>query len=150
MRPLTAHLAKLAVLATCAACYNVDKQDVVTKCVVRATIPNWATAGVDVDVSSPDRCPFQIASGSFQDQTFEGIVTGDPLYIQSNGYGLFDNNTVIHVRVFNRRDPPDLVNKLTSLAAARPVRRSEWHTRPGLRGMPISLIPGGTTGGIWI
>jgi hypothetical protein len=41
-------------------CYNVDKQDVVTKCYVRALTQSWVTAGLDVDVSSPDRCPFPI------------------------------------------------------------------------------------------
>jgi len=94
-----------------ASCYNTDKQDVVTKCFVRATTTSWEPAGLDVDVSSPDRCPFPIPSGLYQDQQFVGIATGDPQYVGSNGYVPFHENSTLSVRVFNRRDPPELVNK---------------------------------------
>jgi hypothetical protein len=107
-RPLV-HIAALAALAAAVGC-RTPGQDPITKCFVNATNDYWDIAGLDVDVSSPDRCPFEIASGLFQEQVFEGIVVGNPAYIQGNGYGDPYFNSVVGVRVFNRLT--DLVNKL--------------------------------------
>jgi hypothetical protein len=92
-------------------CINVDTQDTVTKCFVRATTASWETASMDVDVSSPDRCPFAIPTGRVAEQSFVGIVTGNPSFVGAAGYVGLNEYSTSFVRVFNTFDPPTLVNK---------------------------------------
>ncbi|HEX5386732.1 MAG TPA: PKD domain-containing protein [Gemmatimonadales bacterium] len=69
-----------AVLPACIA--DQQQQDSVTKCVVE---PDgvWLQIIVDEAVSSPDRCPYNIANYRTAQQTFAGYIDGDPSYVVS-------------------------------------------------------------------
>jgi hypothetical protein len=100
----------LACFGTAAACAGTDTVDQFTKCTVRAMDSNWELAQMDVDVTLPDHCPFDIPSYLTIHQDYYGITTGSEQYIGSQQYVPFNYESVVSVRVFTAHDPPRLVN----------------------------------------
>lgn len=71
MRLMTSALALALLPVTCPAF------EPVTKCRIDVADDNFGRVITDIEITSPDRCPYRIATGRTAYQTFAGRMTGD-------------------------------------------------------------------------